>query len=237
METRVKRSLVRLGVRSSERVVHYLNGALDYIELGRWLRLHGFAGGLRLASALAVFGAIADTVAAEDVLYLQFGAQDAAMLAAWAGLLSHPGAKFEIFDPDDTFDGTWLPVRGRGHWWAGARLDAEARMVALQSLLGHDERIRYVAGPRLEELLDGYRWPKSENVVVVFDTDHYAATRTALRFVAQELPLGSYIFFDQLNHRADEMRAFHEFLLESDVGFELFAANRILSCVAFRRVR
>jgi hypothetical protein len=237
VQSAVKRSLLRLGARSSEMTLHRLNGMLDYVELGRWLRIHGFSGGARTDSCTEVFSLIADAVEAREVLYLQFGAHDPGITKKWAELLRHPGTRFEIFDSEDSYYDTWLPARGRGHVWeAPVRRDADARSEALQSLQARDPRVRYVLGERLEDLLDAYAWPEPEALVAVFDTDYYTTTKIALSFVGRRLPLGSYIFLDQLNHRADEMRAFHEFLLKSELKFELIAANRLLSCAAFRRV-
>jgi hypothetical protein len=96
-----------------------------------------------------------------------------------------------------------------------------------------DPRGEYFSGA-LVDLLAGYEWPEAEVVVAVFDTDHYATTKAALDFIGPRLPTEAYLFFDQLNHRADELRAFHEFLEESGRSFDLFAGNRELSCIAFR---
>ncbi len=104
----------------------------------------------------------------------------------------------------------------------------------VRRLMQKDQRIRYFAGDLLN-LLNSYEWADAERVVAVFDTDLYSATKIALDFIGERLPPGSYVFFDQLNHRADELRAFHEFLLESGAAFELFARNREFSCVAFRK--
>jgi hypothetical protein len=97
-----------------------------------------------------------------------------------------------------------------------------------------DERIRYFAD-NSQNLLNAYEWTDPERVVAVFDTDLYATTKVGLDLIGERLPVGSYLFFDQLNHRADELRAFHEFLLGSGMTFELFASNREVSCAAFRR--
>jgi hypothetical protein len=237
LQSLVKRSLLGVGARSSERLIQRLNGVLDYVELGKWLRLHGFLGGVMVASCTEVFSLTADTLAETAVLYVQFGAQDPGMTRKWAELLRHPGTRFEIFDPLDAFHHTWLPARGRGHAWeSAAPPGADARLEALQPLLAHDPRIRYVSGEHLEELLEAYEWSEPADVIAVFDTDYYRTTKVGLGYVGPRLPLGSYVFLDQLNHRADEMRAFHEFLLESEMRFELVATNRHFSCVAFRRV-
>lgn len=228
-----KVTLLKLGAASSEKTIHYLNGLFDYIELGWWLRERGFTRGIRLSSCFEVFGAIATEVGDRPVLYLQFGVEDAAIVSRWASLLCHPETKLHVFDPADGRFDTWLPARGRGHLWE-SRDSITGGGAAVRRLVQKDQRIRHFEGD-FQNLLHGYEWANAEVVVAVFDTDVYSATKIALDFVGHRLLVGSYLFFDQLNHRADELRAFHEFLLDSGMAFELFAGNRELSCVAFRR--
>ena len=232
--TLAKRSLLRMGARAGERTIHYLNGALEYLELGHWLEAQGFSGGVRVASCFDVFEPIAEEVAESEVLYLQFGAVDAGMVERWGRLLRNPASRLDVFAPVDTFADVWLPVRGRGHTWESTpRADAVA---GVRSLLPRDPRVRLFEGEPLAVLLGSYEWPAAEVVVASFDTDHYATTKVGLDELGGRLPIGSYVFFDQLNHRGDELRALHEFLLESGAAFELVAANEVLSCAAFRRV-
>ena len=56
---------------------------------------------------------------------------------------------------------------------------------------------------------------------------------TALRHVRASLRPGSILYFDEFNHRADELRAFDEFLTDSGLTFELFGATADLAHVAF----
>jgi hypothetical protein len=46
---------------------------------------------------------------------------------------------------------------------------------------------------------------------------------------------GSYLYFDELNDRVHELRAFDEFLARTGMRFRTVAASRELSHVAFRR--
>ena len=70
----------------------------------------------------------------------------------------------------------------------------------------------------------------------MLDADLYSSTATVLEFVADRLKPGSYLYFDQFHHRADELRAFSEFLDENPSSFELAAATLDLASVAFRCV-
>ena len=229
-----KRALLRLGARSSEKTLHYINGLLDYLELGWWLRRHGFSGGVTLPSCAAVYAEIAAGVGKRPVLYLQFGADDPLVVERWAKLLPSPEARLHVFAPTGDNARAWIPARGRGHRWEDPVGAAAADPQPSNRLSRDDARVRHFEGP-IETMLDSYEWDDPEIVIAMFDTDFYTSTIAALGFVGERLPIGSYLFFDQLNHRADELRALHEFLLDSRHTFEAFAHNREFSCVAIRR--
>jgi len=161
------------------------------------------------------------------VTYLQFGSDDQKLVGRWASVLGHPESSFDVFDAADDRRGEWLPARGRGHWW-----DSTARPTLADPSIA-DPRIHRHAG-RLADLLAQHESSAANILVAVFDTDHYGTTKAALDFIGPRLPTQAYLFFDQLNHRADELRALHEFLDETGKAFDLFAGNRELSCIAFR---
>jgi hypothetical protein len=98
-----------------------------------------------------------------------------------------------------------------------------------------DPRIRFFVG-WFEDTLPDHAWPEHEVLVVVMDADLYASTSFALGHVKDRLVPGSYLYFDQFHHRCDELRAFAELLDENEFTFELVAASRDLSMVAFKRV-
>jgi hypothetical protein len=70
----------------------------------------------------------------------------------------------------------------------------------------------------------------------VLDADLYTSTATALSFVEDHLEPGSYLYFDQLHHRCDELRALSEFLDEHPMTLRVIARTRELTSVAFRCV-
>ena len=218
--------LLGLGARAPESLLRHANGFLDYFELGWWLRRHGFVGGRRVGSCVDLAAAVAAETRSASVLYLQFGGEDAAMVGMWAELLDGARTHLHVFEAATPHAGAWLPARGRGHF------DASRNRVAAGPL---DARVSQFDGG-LNDRLREYEPPSAEALVAVFDTDYYPTTKLALDFVGERMPPTTFLFFDQLNHRADELRAFHEFLLETGMRFELFAANHELSCAVFRRV-
>jgi macrocin-O-methyltransferase TylF-like protien len=98
-----------------------------------------------------------------------------------------------------------------------------------------DERVAFFVG-WFEDTLPAYEWPEHDALVVMLDADLYSSTATVLELVKDRLAPGSYLYFDQLHHRCDELRAFAELVDENDLKFELVGATRELSNVAFRRV-
>ncbi len=229
-----KRALLRAGAHSSEKTLHYVNGLLDYLELGWWLRRHDLAGGITLPSCAAVYAEIAAGVGERPVLYLQFGADDPLVVERWVKLLPSPETRLHVFAPTGDNARSWIPARGRGHRWEDPVGDDAAERQPSPRPRPDDARVRHFEGP-MEAILDSYEWDDPEIVIAMLDTDYYSSTSAALGFVGDRLPVGSYLFFDQLNHRADELRALHEFLLATEQTFEAFAHNREFSCVAIRR--
>ena len=96
-----------------------------------------------------------------------------------------------------------------------------------------DPRVSLFAG-WFDETLPAYEWPSYEVLVVMMDADLYSSTVTALEHVKHRLLPGSYLYFDQFHHRADELRAFAELLDETPLRFELAVASRDMSSLAFR---
>lgn len=218
--------LLRIGRRLSERRLHFINGLFDYLELGWWLGEHSFTGGRR-CTCFEFPEIVGGVIGNAPALYLQFGADDRTMADRWAAALPHAATRLDVFEPRGS--ATWLPARGRGHAW-------ESQGACRPPLRPADSRIRVHIGS-ISERLARYEWPTRADapVIAIFDTDYYPTTKAALEYLSSRLPPQTYLLFDQLNHRADELRAFHEFLMETDARFELFAANRELSCVVFRR--
>jgi hypothetical protein len=217
--------LSRLGARCGERTVYNLNGAFNYLHVGWWLRAHGFDTSLRLPTRWAIFDRIAADVGERRTLYLEFGVHQGVSLSYWCKLLRHPEARLHGFDSFLGLPHDWsLEGHPRGDFSTGGvppEID--------------DARVEFFVG-WFDETLPAYEWPESDALVVMLDADLYSSTAAVLAFVRDRLVPGSYLYFDQLHHRCDELRAFAEFLDENELTFELVGACPDLSSVAFRRV-
>jgi hypothetical protein len=217
--------LTRLGSICGEGLMYELNGVFNYLHVGWWLEAHGFRPRVTVRSREELFRHIAADVAERQVLYLEFGVASGASMRQWSELLRNPGSRLHGFDSFLGLPHDWtLEGHERGDFSTGGRAPEI-----------DDRRVRFFVG-WFEETLPHYRWPECEVLVVLMDADLYAATATALRCVKDRLRPGSYLCFDQFHHRCDELRAFSEFIEETAFVFELAAASRDRSRVAFKVV-
>jgi Macrocin-O-methyltransferase (TylF) len=217
--------LTRLGSVCSACVIYNLNGAFNYLHVGWWLRAHGFRPGVRVRSREQLFRHVAAEIAERIVLYLEFGVAKGASIREWSEFLRNPDSALQGFDSFAGLPHDWsLEGHERGHFSTGGRPPVV-----------DDPRVRFFVG-WFEDTLPDHAWPEHEVLVVVMDADLYASTSFALGHVKDRLVPGSYLYFDQFHHRCDELRAFAELLDENEFTFELVAASRDLSMVAFKRV-
>ena len=215
--------LTRLGSVCSARAIYNLNGAFNYLHVSWWLRAHGFRPSVRFRSRHELFGHIATELAERQVLYLEFGVAQGSSIRQWAELLHNPRSALHGFDSFLGLPHDWsLEGHERGTFSTGG-----------QPPEIDDPRVQFFVG-WFDETLPGYRWPEHEVLVVVMDADLYSSTATALEYVKPRLIPGSYLYFDQFHHRCDELRAFAELLDENSFLFELVAASRDLTNVAFK---
>jgi hypothetical protein len=221
----VKIALTRLGSLCGPRVVYNLNGAFNYLHVGWWLRAHGFRPRTWVGSREDLFRRLADDLGDRDVLYLEFGVAAGASMRQWSRLLRNPHSVLHGFD---SFLGLPHDWSLEGHVLGAFSTDGKEPKL-------DDPRVQFFAG-WFDQTLPRYEWSEHDSLVVMLDADLYSSTATVLEFVADRLKPGSYLYFDQFHHRADELRAFSEFLDENPFSFELAAATLDLTSVAFRCV-
>jgi hypothetical protein len=218
---RSKVALVRLGSRLPERVHGNLNAALNYLWVGGWMRTHGFVARHTLPDRSAVFDEILAAIADAKLIYLEFGVSTGDSMRYWVSHHANTASEFHGFDSFEGLPSDWVVGRPAGSFSTGGtppEID--------------DPRVRFHVG-WFEDTLATFAVPDGERLVVTLDADLYSSTVTALRHVRDTLRPGSMLYFDEFNHRADELRAFDEFLADSGLAVELFAATPDLVHVAF----
>jgi hypothetical protein len=220
----LKRGLVTLGRLTPSRALYDLNGIVNYLEVGAFVRRRGFAAGQTVGTKAEVFDAIGHEVGERQVLYLEFGVAQGWSMRQWSMLLRNPDSQLHGFDSFEGLPTDWILDRPAGHFANGGEPPAI-----------DDSRVSFFQG-WFDETLPGYAPPGHEALVVNVDADLYSSTVTVLDAVEPLLTPGSFLYFDEFNHRADEMRAFGEFLDRTGMPFELYAATADLAQVAFRRL-
>lgn len=195
---------------------------VNYLEVGRWVRAHGFGDAKRVGSRLEVFEAIAEDVRDQSVLYLEFGVYEGDSMRWWSANLTHPGAHLHGFDSFEGLPESWSHGERTGHFSTGGRVPVV-----------DDPRVRFVKG-WFEDTLPSYEPPDHSGLVAVLDADLYSSTSFVLGWLRPRIEPGSYLYFDEFHDRMHELRAFDEFLAQGERRFRAVAASRDLSQIAFR---
>lgn len=87
-----------------------------------------------------------------------------------------------------------------------------------------------------DDTLPKYICPPHELLVINLDADLYSSTSLVLKTLQAHIAPGTYIYFDEFNHRDHELRAFDEFLNETGWKFSLVGTTQTLAQVVFRGV-
>jgi hypothetical protein len=166
----------------------------------------------------------AEKIADREALYLEFGVSGGESFRYWSRLLRNPNAKLHGFDSFEGLPTDWILGKPKGHFSTGG---------ALPHI--DDPRARVFKG-WFQETLPTYTWPDYECLVINIDADLYSSAIFVLATVAERLQPGTLLYFDEFNHRADELRAFAEFLDETGMRFRVLGATREFAGVMFERV-
>lgn len=222
---RVKRLLVKAGQLSSPNGIYWLLGVFNYVHVGWWIKRNGFPIDTLVDDRDGVFDRITAQVAGKQVLYLEFGVADGDSMRHFCRLLDHPDARLHGFD---SFEG--LPT-GWAVDWSPGYFSQHGRAPQFD-----DPRVELFKG-WFADTLPGYVWPEGyEQLIVNVDCDLYSSAAYVLEAIEHRLAPETIIYFDEFHHYADELRAFDELTQRTGWPFEVLAATRDFSQVAFRRV-
>jgi Macrocin-O-methyltransferase (TylF) len=224
MSAVVKYCLTRAGELISPGMIQNLDAAVNYLEVGRWMRANGYDTIRRVKRREQLFDTVADQVAQRDVLYMEFGVYRGAATRYWSKLLQNPDSKLHGFDSFEGLPESWLPQRPKGHF----SLQGQVPQV-------DDPRIQFFRG-RFEQTLPNYRFPAHDVLVLNFDADLYSSTIFVLDALEPAIVPGTYIYFDEFNHRFHELRAFRRFTERTGMRFSVLGATFCLAHVLFQRI-
>jgi hypothetical protein len=218
----IKNWLGRVGVLFPPKTIHYANGVLNYLNLGRWLHDRGLKVPVRCATHKLFFQEVAKHVT-EPVSYLEFGVFKGESLRQWSRLLKHPGSTLHGFDSFEGLPEDWGP------------LDKEYLNVSGVMPRFDDTRVKLFKGWFSETLPPYVRdFKPNPSLMLYLDADIYSSTILTLRSFSPYLKPGTVLMFDEFWDREHELRAFTEFLKDTPFGIECLAATPTLSQIAFR---
>lgn len=217
----IRHGLTRIGAHTPERWVHWLNAAVNYIEVGCWLRTRGFPVPRRFRTREELYEAVARDIADQHVLYLEFGVFEGQATRYWSRLLRHPQSALHGFDSFEGLQTRWNIDTPAGSFSTNGRVPQI-----------DDPRVRWFKG-WFEDTLPTYAAPVHDRLIVNLDADLYAPTAFVLAHLELMITPGAILIFDEFSDRANELRAFEEFLDRSGKRFRLLGATRAVTHVAF----
>ena len=210
-----------MGSNVSSRSLYNLDAALNYLAVGRWMREHRFDVSRRSRRREEIFDLVGERISDRQVLYLEFGVWKGAATRYWSKLLRNPRSNLHGFDSFEGLPENWTIDMPRGYF------SVDGRVPELD-----DPRVQFFKG-WFDDTLASYRPPSHEVLVALIDADLYSSTKCVLNFLGGVLAPGSYLYFDDFNHRNDELRAFDEFVNRTGLSFSVVGATRVLSEVMF----
>jgi hypothetical protein len=221
-DLQLKRLLTRAGEHLSSKTILSLRSALNYLEVGHWMHAHGYRVPKRVRYREELFNLVASEIADRNVLYLEFGVWQGEVTDYWSKLLRNPESKLHGFDSFEGLPEDWYAITKGGFSVAGQVPQID------------DSRVQFFKG-WFEETLSRYQFPAHEVLVLNLDADLYSSTRFVLKAVREQIQPGTYLYFDNFNQPAHEVRAFEEFVKESKMTFRLLGASYAFGNVLFQR--
>ncbi len=219
----IKNILLLIGAFLPTRAIFYLDKALDYLELGRWMRAKGYDISRRFKRRVDLFDFVGSQLGNREVLYLEFGVFQGDATRHWSKLLLNPNSKLHGFDSFEGLPEDYVPGNLKGHFSTGG---------AVPQI--EDSRVKFFKG-WFEDTLPKYKCPPHEVLVINLDADLYSSTIFVLRTLRDQIKPGTYIYFDEFCIRRHELRAFDEFINETGMKFSMLGVDRTVAHVAFKR--
>jgi macrocin-O-methyltransferase TylF-like protien len=213
----------KLGTRMPKAGLYQLQGILNFLRLGRWMRDHGFHFDRLVRDRWEVFDAVISRVQDKRVLYLEFGVFRGRTIRYWSTKLRNPDTRLHGFDSFEGLPEAWGP-HTKGTFSVSGKLPEIA-----------DPRVKFFKG-WFDRVLPDYVVPEHDVLVLIMDADMYTSTAYVLNHLRSYIRPGTFIYFDEINHVEDEAKAFHEFMEATSLKFIPVCADRSLTRAVFECV-
>ena len=217
----IRMSLIWLGSVCGDRPAHVLNSAVNYMAVGRWMAANGFYTSDRVSRRLELYRRLAAQIADKRVLYLEFGVSFGDSIRQWSKLLKNESAQLHGFDSFEGLPSNWHSFAPKGTYSTGGMIPKV-----------DDPRVKFFKG-LFEETLPEYVFPDYEVLVINIDCDLYTSASFVLNYLRERIRPGTYILFDEFLDRANEQRAFDDFVTATGAHFRLLGATKTFMQVLF----
>ncbi len=219
-----KQFLTSLGAALPEGALHNLQMIIQYMRLGRWMKVHGFRFPRRFPGREQVFAAVAPEFKDKCVLYLEFGVYRGASISWWSQVLTNPESHLHGFD---SFEGLPEAFDDSGGKYTQGWFSTGGKTPVID-----DKRVQFFKG-WFKETLPVYTLPRHDVLVINLDADLYSSTIYVLNQLRPWITTGTYIYFDDMSRPDHEPRAMEEFMQATGLKFRPLAADVTLNNAFF----
>jgi len=221
---KLKPLLTRLGKFVPEKVIHNLNGILNYLYVGRWMSTRGYVPARRFSKREDLHKYLGSCHASDPVTYLEFGVYRGDSLRLWSQLLQHPSSQLHGFDSFEGLPESWVLSCDKGAF----NVDGVMPTFSDTRVILHKGWFSDTVPP----FLDGFR--PAGLLVVHLDADLYSSTIFVLTRLKPYLTPSTVLVFDEFFDRNHELKALDEFLADTPtLRLNCIAATDDLAQVAF----
>ncbi len=218
-----KTMLSRVGRLLPLSMIHQLNGCLNYLCLGAWMKHNRVKVPFLAKNRRELYAHIASELN-EPVTYLEFGVYKGWSMNVWSQLLSHPESVLHGFDSFEGLPETW-----------GLACDKKTFDLTGQVPQIDDARVQFHPGWFDRTLPDFCRQFTAVNPLVIhLDADVYSSTIFTLRQLRSFITDSTILIFDEFFDREHEMKALTEFMEETSLNLACIGATSAYTQVAFR---
>jgi O-methyltransferase len=217
----IKVGLIKLGRLLNTSHIHKFNSVINYLEVGRWLKQNELHTNSFFPTRFQLYAYIAEPIKNEEVLYCEFGVFEGRSLRQWCKLIQNPKASLQGFD---SFEG--LPE--------GWNISApQGKFNLKENIPTFDDSRVVINKGYFQETLPLFQPPRHDRLVLNLDADLYSSTKYVLTMMRPYIRNGTLLIFDEFSDRLNELKAFDEFLNETNFSFRLVASTKTMGTVAF----
>jgi hypothetical protein len=219
-----------IGAHLPPSVLNKMGSLLNYFYTGRWMNQRGFSPKVRVRDRIELIRTVAQGIADQEVLYLEFGVWKGESMELWSKLLTNPASRLHGFDSFEGLPEACDHLSASGRPFPKGALSTSGLVPQIS-----DTRVKFFKG-WFEDTLPLYNFVPGDVLVVFLDADLYSSTIYVLKALLPHLKVGTIIYFDEFWDTQHEQKAFTEFIEETGMNFEPLVADYGTRHIAFERI-